>query len=118
MLDDEFHRLMASTTRNRMLESQSGRVLDRAIMARMMVREEPGRTEEIAHEHQAILDALGATPRRPPSRPLCTSGTITAAASANSPPAAATSGARCADPDLMLRPGRAFPAQCAGSGTS
>jgi DNA-binding GntR family transcriptional regulator len=59
MLDDEFHRLMASATRNRMLESQSGRVLDRAIMARMMVREEPGRTEEIVHEHQAILDALG-----------------------------------------------------------
>jgi DNA-binding GntR family transcriptional regulator len=28
-------------------------------MARMMVREEPGRTEEIVHEHQAILDALG-----------------------------------------------------------
>jgi DNA-binding GntR family transcriptional regulator len=59
MLDDEFHRLMASTTRNRMLESQSGRVLDRVIMARMMVREEPGRTQEIVHEHQGILDALG-----------------------------------------------------------
>jgi DNA-binding GntR family transcriptional regulator len=59
MLDDEFHRLMASTTRNRMLESQSGRVLDRVIMARMMVREEPGRIQEIVHEHQAILDALG-----------------------------------------------------------
>ena len=59
MLDDEFHRLMASTTRNRMLESQSGLVLDRVIMARMMVREEPGRTQEIVHEHQAILDALG-----------------------------------------------------------
>jgi DNA-binding GntR family transcriptional regulator len=58
MLDDEFHRLMASTTRNRMLESQSGRVLDRVIMARMMVREEPGRTQEIVHEHQGILDAL------------------------------------------------------------
>jgi len=28
-------------------------------MARMMVREEPGRTEEIVHEHQAILAALG-----------------------------------------------------------
>src|SRR2546422_2253518 len=42
---------------------RSGRVLDRAIMARMMVREEPGRTEEIVHEHQAILvhDFLGAT---------------------------------------------------------
>src|SRR5215470_1046435 len=59
MLDDEFHRLMASTTRNRMLESQSGRVLDRVIMARLMVREEPGRTDEIVDEHQAILDALG-----------------------------------------------------------
>jgi DNA-binding GntR family transcriptional regulator len=59
MLDDEFHRLMASTTRNRMLESQSGRVLDRVIMARMMVREEPGRTQEIVREHQGILDALG-----------------------------------------------------------
>src|SRR5215475_9630747 len=59
MLDDEFHRLMASTTRNRMLESQSGRVLDRVIMARVMVREEPGRIQEIVHEHQAILDALG-----------------------------------------------------------
>ena len=59
MLDDEFHRLMASTTRNRMLESHSGRVLDRVIMARMMVREEPGRTQEIVHEHQAILEALG-----------------------------------------------------------
>jgi DNA-binding GntR family transcriptional regulator len=59
MLDDEFHRLMARTTRNRMLESQSGHVLDRVIMARMMVREEPGRTQEIVHEHQAILDALG-----------------------------------------------------------
>ena len=59
MLDDEFHRLMASSTRNRMLESQSGRILDRVIMARMMVREEPGRTREIVHEHQAILDALG-----------------------------------------------------------
>jgi len=58
MLDDEFHRLMASSTRNRMLESQSGRILDRVIMARMMVREEPGRTREIVHEHQAILDAL------------------------------------------------------------
>src|SRR5215831_13674807 len=59
MLDDEFHRLMASTTRNRMLESQSGHVLDRVIMARLVVREEPGRTEEIVREHQAILDALG-----------------------------------------------------------
>jgi DNA-binding GntR family transcriptional regulator len=59
MLDDEFHRLMARTTRNRMLESQAGHVLDRVIMARMMVREEPGRTQEIVHEHQAILDALG-----------------------------------------------------------
>src|SRR5215831_19021094 len=59
MLDDEFHRLMAGTTRNRVLESQSGRVLDRVIMARMMVREEPGRTREIVDEHQAILDALG-----------------------------------------------------------
>ena len=58
MLDDEFHRLMASTTRNRMLETQSGRVLDRVIMARMMVREEPGRTQEIVHEHQGIIDAL------------------------------------------------------------
>lgn len=53
------HRLMASTTRNRMLESQSGRVLDRVIMARLIVREEPGRTDEIVDEHQAILDALG-----------------------------------------------------------
>jgi len=59
MLDDEFHRLMASTTRNRMLESQSGHVLDRVIMARLVVREEPSRTEEIVREHQAILDALG-----------------------------------------------------------
>ena len=59
MLDDEFHRLMASSTRNRMLEAHSGRVLDRVIMARMMVREEPGRAQEIVHEHQAILDALG-----------------------------------------------------------
>jgi DNA-binding GntR family transcriptional regulator len=59
MLDDEFHRLMASTTRNRTLESQSGHVLDRVIMARLVVREEPGRTEEIVREHQAILDALG-----------------------------------------------------------
>src|SRR5215831_18191487 len=59
MLDDGFHRLMASTTRNRMLESQSGHVLDRVIMARLMVREEPGRTGEIVREHQAILDALG-----------------------------------------------------------
>lgn len=59
MLDDEFHRLMGSTTRNRMLESQSSRVLDRVIMARMMVRDEPGRTQEIVHEHQGILDALG-----------------------------------------------------------
>jgi len=59
MLDDEFHRLMASTTRNRLLQSQAGRILDRVIMARMMVREEPGRTREIVHEHQAILDALG-----------------------------------------------------------
>ena len=59
MLDDEFHRLMATATRNRMLESQAGHVLDRAIMARMTVREEPGRTGEIVHEHQAILDALG-----------------------------------------------------------
>ena len=58
MLDDEFHRLMAGTTRNRLLESQAGRILDRVIMARMMVREEPGRTREIVHEHQAILDAL------------------------------------------------------------
>jgi len=60
MLDDELHRLMAKTTRNRMLESQAGRVLDRVIMARMMAREEPGRTQEIVREHQAILDALGA----------------------------------------------------------
>ena len=59
MLDDEFHRLMAGTTRNRLLESQAGRILDRVTMARMMVREEPGRTREIVHEHQAILDALG-----------------------------------------------------------
>ena len=59
MLDDELHRLMASTTRNRLLQSQAGRILDRVIMARMMVREEPGRTREIVHEHQAILDALG-----------------------------------------------------------
>src|SRR5215472_6242271 len=59
MLDDEFHRLMASTTRNRMLESQSGHVLDRVIMARLVVREEPGRPKEIVREHQAILDALG-----------------------------------------------------------
>src|SRR6516162_8314633 len=58
MLDDELHRLMASTTRNRLLQSQAGRILDRVIMARMMVREEPGRTREIVHEHQAILDAL------------------------------------------------------------
>ena len=59
MLDDEFHRLMASTTRNRLLQSQASRILDRVIMARMMVREEPGRTREIVDEHQAILDALG-----------------------------------------------------------
>jgi DNA-binding GntR family transcriptional regulator len=59
MLDDEFHRLLASSTRNRMLESQSAHVLDRVIMARMMVREEPGRTKEIVNEHQALLDALG-----------------------------------------------------------
>lgn len=58
MLDDELHRLMATTTRNRVLETQAGRVLDRVIMARMMAREEPGRTQEIVHEHQAILDAL------------------------------------------------------------
>jgi DNA-binding FadR family transcriptional regulator len=45
---------MAIITRNRMLESQSGRVMDRVIMA----REEPGRTDEIEDEHQAILDAL------------------------------------------------------------
>src|SRR6516162_7317610 len=34
MLDDEFHRLMAGTTRNRLLESQAGRILDRVTMAR------------------------------------------------------------------------------------
>jgi DNA-binding GntR family transcriptional regulator len=40
------------------LESQSGRVLDRVVMARMMVRRDPGRIHEIVREHRALLDAL------------------------------------------------------------
>ncbi|MGH9102771.1 MAG: GntR family transcriptional regulator [Acidimicrobiales bacterium] len=58
MLDDELHRLMATCTRNRVLKVQAGRVLDRVIMARMMVREEPGRAEEIVREHWDILEAM------------------------------------------------------------
>jgi DNA-binding GntR family transcriptional regulator len=58
MLDDELHRRMARATRNRVLESQSGRVLDRVVMARMMVRRDPGRIHEIVREHRALLDAL------------------------------------------------------------
>ena len=57
-LDDRLHRLIAATTNNKFLEAQAGRALDRGMMARMMVREEPGRSQEIVGEHWAILEAL------------------------------------------------------------
>jgi len=56
--DDELHRKMASMTRNRVLETQIMRVMDRLMMARMMVRQIPGRLEDIVDEHRAILVAL------------------------------------------------------------
>ena len=58
--DDEFHRKLAYASRNRILDAQLARVLDRLMMARMMVREEPGRVHEIAREHRAIVEAITA----------------------------------------------------------
>ena len=57
-LDDDLHRKMAASSRNRVLEAQLGRVLDRVMMARMMVRRAPGRLRDIVREHSELLDAL------------------------------------------------------------
>ncbi|HVB76205.1 MAG TPA: GntR family transcriptional regulator [Candidatus Nitrosotalea sp.] len=60
VVDDELHRKLANSTRNRVLETQLARVLDRLMIARMMVRQEPGRLDDIGVEHRALIVALRA----------------------------------------------------------
>jgi DNA-binding GntR family transcriptional regulator len=57
-LDDALHRAMARLSGNRALESSWTRLLDRVLMARMMVRRDPGRVDQIMVEHEALLAAL------------------------------------------------------------
>ena len=57
-LDNDFHRAMVRATPNRVLTSFSERLLDRTLMARMLVRRERGRVDQITGEHRKIIVAL------------------------------------------------------------